>query len=243
MTSLPDPVSPLIKTWALVGATLPIRVRSFSIAGFWPIKPDPFLLCRANSTFSILFSRTSCRWLMARLVMSTKRSGSNGFSMKSNAPSRMARTAVAMSPWPVIRMTGISASILRASLRNARPSILGMRMSDTTTPDQPLRRRSRAESASSNTSTRMSASSRVCCAASRTSGSSSTKRTQWAVVCTGFPFDPNGDHGDRFIRHVIRYISCDIGGLSICVSGARLCVAWLLPCPSPSLLPGSEPGW
>ena len=49
---------------------------------------------------------------------------------------RMASTAIGTSPWPVIMMTGSPESSPINRLRNAIPSMPGMRMSETTTPGQ-----------------------------------------------------------------------------------------------------------
>ena len=77
--------------------------------------------------------RRICVAFLASWVM---RSGLKGFSMKSMAPRRIASTAMGTSPWPVIMMTGRLLSSCIRRLRNAIPSMPGMRMSLTTTPGQ-----------------------------------------------------------------------------------------------------------
>ncbi len=54
------------------------------------------------------------------------RGTSSGFSMKSNAPSRMACTAVWIVPRPVSNTTGQSGSSPRSARRSHSPSMLGM---------------------------------------------------------------------------------------------------------------------
>ncbi len=74
--------------------------------------------------------------MVARLASAVICSGSNGFSRKSNAPTRIASTAMGTSPWPVIMITGSAESWLISRLSSAIPSMPGMRMSVTTTPGQ-----------------------------------------------------------------------------------------------------------
>ena len=62
--------------------------------------------------------------------------GSNGFSMKSRAPSFIAWTAIGTSPCPVMTITGGSGPRRRSACSSSRPSISGMRTSVTRQPGE-----------------------------------------------------------------------------------------------------------
>ena len=108
--------------------------RSRSIVGLAPIsffiRTEP----SASSLRSARLSSVSRRACVARLASSVIRSGLKGFSRKSQAPTRIASTAIGTSPWPVIMMTGRPESMPIRRLRNAIPSMPGILMSLTTTP-------------------------------------------------------------------------------------------------------------
>jgi hypothetical protein len=71
---------------------------------------------------------------VAFLASSVIRSGLNGFSRKSKAPTRIASTAMGTSPWPVIMITGSALSLPISFLRNCIPSMPGILMSEITMP-------------------------------------------------------------------------------------------------------------
>ncbi len=99
--------------------------------------PTSFFMIAERSPSSRRSARLSSvirRLDVARLVSSVIRSGLNGFSRKSNAPTRIASTAIGTSPCPVIMITGRPESTLISRFRNCIPSMPGIFMSDTTTP-------------------------------------------------------------------------------------------------------------
>ncbi len=108
--------------------------RSRSIAGLEPTSffmiADPSDSSRRKARLSSVIRRA---WV-AFLASSVIRSGLNGFSRKSKAPTRIASTAIGTSPWPVIMMTGRPLSWLISRFSNAMPSMPGILMSLTTTP-------------------------------------------------------------------------------------------------------------
>ena len=71
---------------------------------------------------------------VARRASSDMRSGSNGFSRKSKAPSCIASTAIGTSPCPVIMITGRAPSWLISRRRSDMPSMPGILMSEMTMP-------------------------------------------------------------------------------------------------------------
>ena len=87
-----------------------------------------------SSRRSARLSNTSRRAPVARLASRDMWSGLNGFSRKSNAPTRIASTAIGTSPWPVIMMTGSALSCPISFFRNCIPSMPGIRMSEITMP-------------------------------------------------------------------------------------------------------------
>ena len=70
----------------------------------------------------------------AASIEANRRSSSNGFSMKSTAPPFIAATAVDMSPWPVITITGRLKPRRESWPCTARPSISGILTSSNTHP-------------------------------------------------------------------------------------------------------------
>ena len=165
-----------MSTGASVIATLAINVRSVSIDGLRPMMRDARPPCSASSRRKAWFSSISLRVSSARLADSIRRSGAKGFSMKSYAPSRMACTAIEMSPWPVTRITGTSGACCRRCASSSSPLMPIRRMSDTTIPAKSGVMRSRAASADASPKASRPASCRLCSVARRTSSSSSTKR-------------------------------------------------------------------
>ena len=133
--SLPVPVSPNSKTSASTCEMRWTMEARRCRAGVRPTRRGPGAACWASSSaLSCRFSRLRRRLSMPRRTISTRRSPAKGFSRKSQAPSRMASTAVEISPWPVISMTGRSGSRACTSRSSAMPSIPGMRISLTMTP-------------------------------------------------------------------------------------------------------------
>jgi hypothetical protein len=72
------------------------------------------------------------RWSSASRTRASSCSSSNGFSMKSKAPLRIASTAIGMSPCPVMKMIGTRTPRASSSSRSAVPVMPGMRMSSST---------------------------------------------------------------------------------------------------------------
>src|SRR5471030_1799995 len=97
----------------------------------------------------------------------------------------MACTAIAMSPWPVTRITGRSGSMVRISFSHWVPGMPGSLTSHSTTAGTPARMCERASSTLAKPSTSSPASSKACVLPMRTSGSSSTKITRmacWSLI-------------------------------------------------------------
>ncbi len=87
-----------------------------------------------SSLRSARLSSVIRRAWVAFFASSVIRSGLNGFSRKSKAPTRIASTAMGTSPCPVIMITGRPESWPIRRFRNAIPSMPGILMSLTTTP-------------------------------------------------------------------------------------------------------------
>ncbi len=128
-SSLPVPDSPVISTVALVGAARATASWTSPRAGEEPI----IRLLPSVDILRVRFSSRSRRCSMALRRTSSTRSRSSGFSMKSNAPSRVASTAVAIVPCPEIITTGRSGSLSRSLPSTSRPSMRGILMSSSTT--------------------------------------------------------------------------------------------------------------
>lgn len=132
-SSLPVPVSPLMSTGASVAATLSISARTEAIAWERPMMRVP-AAGPASSRRRARFSSSSARRSTARRTVSVRRSAGNGFSMKSNAPSRIACTAIVISPWPVTSTTGMPVPNDWQCASTSSPLAPGRRRSLTTTP-------------------------------------------------------------------------------------------------------------
>ncbi len=100
-SSLPVPLSPVIRTVAGVGAAFSIISRSRRTAGAVP------MIC-SGSGRRVRFSVCRRKASMAFRSERRTRSRCSGFSKKSKAPRRVASTAVATSAWPLIISTGMS---------------------------------------------------------------------------------------------------------------------------------------
>ena len=118
-TSLPAPAGPLISR------RLPVLDTRFSVARTWLIALELPVNSSAvtKPSRSRAFSRRSRSVSVARATSSSRRSASNGFSMKSIAPRPMAETAVSILPWPEKMITGSSGSRLLIASSTSSPSI------------------------------------------------------------------------------------------------------------------------
>ena len=77
------------------------------------------------------FNQIGDGFASALAMLDSNASSEKGFSRKSNAPARIARTANGTSPWPVIRMTGNAGYFAATAACNSNPSMPGMRISVT----------------------------------------------------------------------------------------------------------------
>ena len=123
MSSLPVPLSPVMRTEARVGATLSISWKMRCIAALWPIISKRCSCCSVT--------RASSRWALAACrtlrTLTSTRSRTSGFSKKSLAPSLIALTASFTVAWPLMTMTGRSlvASSPRTRASASSPLICG----------------------------------------------------------------------------------------------------------------------
>jgi hypothetical protein len=125
---LPTPLSPVMSTVALVGAARRIASHTFCSEAL-----SPSMRYRSsNVSFKRRFSSTSFFWLKALRATRRMRSLSGGFSMKSNAPSLVASTAVFTDPWPDRMTTGGPLGSCFSCFRTSSPSICGILMSRNT---------------------------------------------------------------------------------------------------------------
>src|SRR5262245_45923223 len=124
-SSLPTPLSPSSRTVALVGAA---RLMASQI---WRSEPlSPTIWCRASAArFSERFSFSSCVVFSALRIVTRTRSLASGFSMKSNAPSLVASTAVLTVPCPEMMTTGSDSVTWRIFCSVSRPSMPPILMS------------------------------------------------------------------------------------------------------------------
>ena len=103
-SSFPEPLSPVMSTFASLRATFATSARTCSIARLSPTIASAAPARLRSDSFSRLSSRSSS----ARSTVTFRRSGPNGFSTKSAAPIWVARTASSMVPWPDMMTTGRS---------------------------------------------------------------------------------------------------------------------------------------
>jgi hypothetical protein len=131
MSSLPVPLSPVIKTVEGVAATFSTMSKTRCIAGLCPMMPKRPCPSRAgNEVVSLALRRLVVTALATTLASSC---WSKGFVMKSKAPSFTASTAVSMVPWAVTTITGRSGERCAMRFSSPMPSRLGMRRSVRTT--------------------------------------------------------------------------------------------------------------
>ena len=91
---------------------------------------SPTIWCRASTArFSDRFSSRSRVWSSALRMVTRTRSLASGFSMKSNAPSLVASTAVLTVPWPEMMTTGSASFVCRIFCSASRPSMPPILMS------------------------------------------------------------------------------------------------------------------
>jgi len=117
-TSLPTPGPPVTSTRLPVEATRFRVARTVLIAPEVPVRS----VSRPSVARRLATSRRNLSVSVARSTISRRRSASNGFSMKSAAPRRIAATAVSRLPWPEITSTGIEASRRLISSSSSSPS-------------------------------------------------------------------------------------------------------------------------
>ena len=108
--------------------------RNRSITSLAPTSFSIIVLPDESSRLNCLLSNISRLLALALLANEVIVSGLNGFSKKSNAPKRIASTAIGTSPCPVIIITGKLLSIPLTFLRNCIPSIPGILISVTMIP-------------------------------------------------------------------------------------------------------------
>lgn len=188
-TSLPVPVSPKSSTSVSASASSASRLRKRATAGECPTTRAAHGSSAWAPALSERFSMISRRYSLARRIVSIRRTGSAGFSTKSQAPSRIAFTAMGTSAWPVISTTGISASTAVTAESKPKPSRPGMRTSLTTTTEESRPSSLSAASPERLAMTAKPSSSSVNRQASSTSASSSTRTTLGALM-RRFPAGP-----------------------------------------------------
>ena len=100
-SSLPVPVSPQMQTRDSLAATRSICAITRRMAS-----PDQTISCLPSRALSSRFSCSRRLSLSAFSTVSSSLSVESGFSRKSSAPRRVARTAISMCAWPDIMTTG-----------------------------------------------------------------------------------------------------------------------------------------
>ena len=128
------PVSPSIRTCPSAWPRSKISSRNRSITSLAPTSFSIIVLPDESSRLNCLLSNISRLLALALLANAVIVSGLNGFSKKSNAPKRIASTAIGTSPCPVIIITGKLLSIPLTFFRNCIPSIPGILISVTMIP-------------------------------------------------------------------------------------------------------------
>ena len=176
--SFPVPDSPEMSTRPSVGATIEIcflsariDTESPTISYSWPIFSE-----------RLDVSRSSSCWRMAFRTVSTVFSSESGFSMKSNAPSLVAFTAVSMFPWPEIIITASSCPRARSFSSVSRPSMPGSHMSSSMQPKRSDSVSSRHSSPVAAQTTLYPSSSSTSLRVERMPGSSSTTSTEFGPI-------------------------------------------------------------
>ena len=123
MSSLPVPLSPVMRTPAFVGATFSISWKTFRIAADPPIiSYFSSRSCETSASARRLFS-----WARTFATLTRTRSRLSGFSKKSLAPSLMACTASLTLACPLMTMIGVwrMTSSLRMRSMASSPLISG----------------------------------------------------------------------------------------------------------------------
>ena len=146
--SRPDPSSPTSSAGELLGATWWICSRSA-----WVTLPLPMGTAR-DAPWARAERRLRRPASSARSTVRSSLVSERGFSTKSNAPSRVASTAVSTVPCPDIITTGQSyPSVTDHSRSSVMPSVSGIQMSSRTRSGTWAAREVRASAASAATST------------------------------------------------------------------------------------------
>ena len=114
-----------MSTRPLLGAAVAICSRSARIGALSPM----ISVRRSSCSRSEAFSRSRRPCSRARVTVTNVFSSDSGFSMKSQAPRRVALIAVSMVPWPEIMTTVVSGRRRLSSARVSRPSMRGIQMS------------------------------------------------------------------------------------------------------------------
>ncbi len=137
-SSFPVPVSPRMQTRVSLAATRSTCAITRCIAS-----PVQMISCFPSRAFSCWFSCSRRFSLSAFSTVSSSLSVESGFSRKSSAPSRVARTAISMCACPDIITTGAVTPLVFKSSNSASPSRPGM------TTSERIRSNSRAFASSS----------------------------------------------------------------------------------------------
>ncbi len=94
------------------------------------VSPFQTISCLPRRRSRSRFSRSRRPSFSAFSTVSSSFSVEIGFSRKSRAPRRVARTAISMCAWPDIMTTGVGTPCAFSSSRSARPSLPGMTTSE-----------------------------------------------------------------------------------------------------------------
>ncbi len=120
-SSLPVPRSPVMKTVAVAFAARPICSRRSTMERLSPMSSPTWPACLRRALAS---ASARTRRMMLSSTRS-RRSVERGFSRKSLAPRRVARTAASMVAWPLIMTTGRSLPAVRMRWSRPTPSPSG----------------------------------------------------------------------------------------------------------------------
>ena len=152
-SSLPVPLSPVINTVVLMGATLLTISSTCRMAGLLPTIV-PLGRTDSSSLRRMRFSRARACFSSAFWIVFSKTARRKGFVMKSYAPSFMASTADSTVPYAVSITTSISGHCFLISRSSEWPLMPGIRRSVNTTSTGSSARISSAVVARSAVSTR-----------------------------------------------------------------------------------------
>ena len=136
-SSFPTPLSPVIRTLALDGATFFISSRRRLMSALVPIILSN-VTASPSSFLSIVCCRESSLFSRARFTITFSWSRFNGLVRKSYAPFFIASTAESMLPCPVSTITGIPGVSVVMRLRTSSPLIPSILRSVTTRSMSPF---------------------------------------------------------------------------------------------------------